>query len=55
MLPILLYGCKTWSLTLIEENSLKVFENKGLRKMKLQENGESYTMLNYINYIFCLK
>jgi hypothetical protein len=27
MLPIVLYGCETWSLILKEEGSLRVFEN----------------------------
>jgi hypothetical protein len=27
ILPVVLYGCKTWSLTLREENGLEVFEN----------------------------
>jgi hypothetical protein len=30
-LPVLLYGCETWSLTLREENRLRVIENKVLR------------------------
>ena len=28
MLPVVLYGCETWSLTLREEHRLRVFENK---------------------------
>jgi hypothetical protein len=31
ILPVVLYGCKTWSLTLREEHRLKVFENRVLR------------------------
>jgi hypothetical protein len=31
-LPVVLYGCETWSLTLREECSLRVFENKVLRR-----------------------
>jgi hypothetical protein len=27
-LPLVLYGCKTWSLTLREEHRLRVFENR---------------------------
>ena len=27
ILPIILYGCETWSLTLKEERKLRVFEN----------------------------
>jgi hypothetical protein len=32
-LPIVLYGCETWSLTLREEHRLKVFKNKLMRKI----------------------
>jgi hypothetical protein len=31
ILPVVLYGCETWSLTLREEHSLRVFENRVLR------------------------
>jgi len=31
ILPIVLYGCETWSLTLREEHRLRVFENRVLR------------------------
>jgi hypothetical protein len=31
ILPVVLYGCETWSLTLREENRLGVFENMVLR------------------------
>jgi hypothetical protein len=33
ILPIVLYGCETWSLTLREERRLWVFENEGLRRV----------------------
>jgi len=32
-LPIVLYGCETWSLTLREERKLRVFENMVLRRI----------------------
>jgi hypothetical protein len=32
-LPVVLYGCKTWSLTLREERRLRVFENRVLRRV----------------------
>jgi hypothetical protein len=32
-LPVLLYGCETWSLTLREEHGLRVFENRVLRRI----------------------
>jgi hypothetical protein len=31
ILPVVLYGCETWSLTLREEHRLRVFENKLMR------------------------
>jgi hypothetical protein len=31
ILPVVLYGCETWSLTLREEGRLRVFENRVLR------------------------
>jgi hypothetical protein len=33
ILPVVLYGCETWSLTLREEHRLRVFENKVLRRI----------------------
>jgi hypothetical protein len=33
ILPMVLYGCETWSLTLRGENRLRVFENRVLRKI----------------------
>ena len=33
ILPVVLYGCETWSLTLREEQRLRVFENKVLGKI----------------------
>jgi hypothetical protein len=42
ILPVVLYGCKTWSPTLREEHRLRVFENRVLRKIfgpKREEDG----------------
>jgi hypothetical protein len=33
ILPVVLYGCETWSLTLREERRMRVFENRVLRKI----------------------
>jgi hypothetical protein len=33
ILPVVLYGCETWSLTLREEHRLRVLENRVLRKI----------------------
>ena len=32
ILPVVLYGCETWSLALREERKLRVFENRVLRR-----------------------
>jgi hypothetical protein len=42
ILPLVLYGCETWSLTLVEEHRLRVFENRVLRRIfgpKREEDG----------------
>jgi hypothetical protein len=33
ILPVVLYGCETWSLTLREEHRLRVFENRLLKRI----------------------
>ena len=33
ILPVVLYGCKTWSLTSREEGRLRVFENRAIRRI----------------------
>jgi hypothetical protein len=33
ILPVVLYGCETWTLTLREEHRLRVFENRVLRRI----------------------
>jgi hypothetical protein len=33
ILPVVLYGCETWSLTLKEEHRLRMLENRVLRRM----------------------
>ena len=43
ILPVVLYGCEAWSLTLREESRLRVFENRILRRIfgsKKDVNGE---------------
>jgi hypothetical protein len=42
ILPVVPYGCETWSLTLGEEHRLRVFENRALRRIsgpKREEDG----------------
>ena len=50
ILPIVLYGCKTWLLLLREEYTLKVFENTVLRifgpKRMGNGSGENYIMIS---------
>jgi hypothetical protein len=33
MLPVVLYGCETWSLTLREEHKLRMIKNRVLRRI----------------------
>jgi hypothetical protein len=40
ILPTVLYGCETWSLTLKEERRLRVFENRMLRRIFGPKRGE---------------
>jgi hypothetical protein len=40
ILPVILYGCETWSLILREEHRVSVFENRILRRIFGPERGE---------------
>ena len=58
ILPIVLYGCETWSLTLREERRLRVFENRVLRRIfgpKIDEvTGEWRKLHNKeLNNLYC--
>jgi len=58
ILPVVLYGCETWSLTLREERRLRVFENRTLRRIfrpKRDEiTGECRKLHNEeINELYC--
>ena len=50
ILPVVLYGCETWSLTLREERRVRMFENRVLRRIfgpkrdEVMGNGENYVM-----------
>jgi hypothetical protein len=33
ILPVVLYGCETWSLTLMEDHRLRVFDNRVLMRI----------------------
>jgi hypothetical protein len=48
ILPVVLYGCETWSLTLREEHRLGVFENRVLRRIfgPKREADESWRKLH---------
>jgi len=56
ILPVVLYGCETWSLKLREERRLRVFENRVLRRAfgpkrdEVTGNGENYIMRNLGNF-----
>jgi hypothetical protein len=40
ILPVVLYGCESWSLTLREEDRLRVFEQRVLRRIFGPKRGE---------------
>jgi hypothetical protein len=40
ILPVVLYGCETWSLTLREEDRLRVLVNRVLRRIFGQKRDE---------------
>jgi hypothetical protein len=48
ILPVVLYGCEIWSLTLSEEHRLRVFENRMLRRIfgPKREEDESWRKLH---------
>jgi hypothetical protein len=49
ILPVVLYGCEAWSLTLGEEHKLRGFENRVLRKIfgrKREEHGSCRKLHN---------
>jgi len=66
ILPVVLYGCETWSLTLREERRLRVFENRvlrrvfgpkrdevtgELRKLHNEELNDLYSLLNIVRVV----
>jgi len=57
-MPVILYGCETWSLTLREERSLRVFENRVLKRIfgpkRDEVTGESRKLHNEeLNDLYC--
>jgi hypothetical protein len=49
ILPVVLYGCETWSLILREEHRLRVSENRVLRRIfGPKREGLSVSGVNYI-------
>jgi len=58
ILPVVFYGCETWSLTLRDERKLRVFENRVLRKifgpMRDEVTGEWRRLHNEeLNDLYC--
>jgi len=58
ILPVVLYGCETWSLTLREERKLRVFENTVLRRIfgprRYEVTGEWRSLHNEeLNDLYC--
>jgi hypothetical protein len=56
ILPVILYGCETWSLTLNEEHRLRVFQNKVLRRLfEPRRNGELHNSYSSPDIIRMMK
>ena len=65
--PVVVYGCKTWSLKLREKRKVRVFENRALKRIfgskryeltgewKRLHNGELYYLLILPNIIRVIK
>ena len=58
ILPVVLYGCETWSLTLREERRLRVFEDRVLRRIfgpkRDEVTGEWRKLHNdELDYLYC--
>jgi hypothetical protein len=51
-LPVVLYGCGTWSLTLREERRLRVFENRVLRKIFVAKRDEVTGVAEHFDTVF---
>jgi hypothetical protein len=57
ILPVILYGCKTWSLTLREEYRLRLFEDRVLRRIFGSNRDEvtgEWRKLHMRSFIFCI-
>jgi hypothetical protein len=56
ILPVVLYGSETWSLTVWEEHTLRVFENRmlmrifGLKRNEVMEGGQNCIMGSFMIY-----
>ena len=58
VLPVVLYGCETWSLTLREECRLRVFENRILRRIfgpRRDKNEELHSLYRSPNIVRVIK
>ena len=58
ILPVVLYGCETWSFTLREERKLKLYENMVLRRIfgpRRDEETEKWLRLHNeeLNDLYC--
>jgi hypothetical protein len=58
ILPVVLYGCETWSLTLRDERRLRVFENMVLGRIfgpkRYEVTGECRKLHNEeLNDLYC--
>jgi hypothetical protein len=48
ILPVILYGCETWSLTLREEHRLGVFENSAEENIWIEERSSDERLKKFM-------
>jgi hypothetical protein len=54
ILPFVVYGYETWSVILLEEHRLRVFEDKGLRKIMRPKWGPEEIAGIMRNFLICI-
>ena len=53
ILPVVLYGCETWSVTLKEQHRQRVFENRVLRRIFGPKRDEVMGVVITTNDLYC--
>jgi hypothetical protein len=54
ILPVVLYGCETWSLILRKDHRLRVFENRALRRIFGAIRQKKSRILRWVGHVACM-